>query len=167
MAVVRLLPACMFVAWAAAVVSGAALQERESSGLTGLKRLSVVVEALPPAIAALGLNEQDVLNDLRRELADAKVEIATPGDATLYATLNAVAVETQSRRRTGVAYTIYLRVDQKGTLPAVQTPIEVTTWRHGGLGVASPGQARSAIRQQLAEYARTFVQAYRHANAEH
>src|SRR5436309_125016 len=93
-----------------------------------------------------------VKNRLPHLLDEAAIDVTAPADATLYVTLNAVDIETQARRRNGIAYTIYLRVEQQAMLASTQMMIPVSTWRYGGIGVRSLAQGRAAIRQQLAEY---------------
>src|SRR5262245_29255651 len=152
-----------------AACSSPALPAQEAQGdqttaLHRLRTLSVVVDAVPPALLTLGVSTEILRLEVEKQLRAASIELNERPDAMLYVTLNAVSIESQSRRPAGVAYTIYLRVEQDAQLNTSQAPIPVSTWRHGGMGVTNIAQGSRAVRQQLAEYVGTFMKAYRASN---
>ncbi|HTK29183.1 MAG TPA: hypothetical protein VL309_06515 [Vicinamibacterales bacterium] len=144
------------------------LQPADSADRTlkDIGSVSIAVEPIAPAVAALGVTDAALRDQVQRALKGAGVPAAAaPGGASMVVTINAVRIETTRRSTSGVAYTVTLSVEQGVTLARTGDTARASTWRRAGIGVARPGQAAGAIRDQLKEYLDAFVSAWRAANS--
>lgn len=132
-------------------IPAAAAAADEAVSLRGISKVGVVAEPIPPALTAR-LTTAALVADVQRRLAGRLAVNGQPSDPTVHVTVNAVPIETASGLKTGVAYSVYVSVEQQATLTRNAATAPVVTWRRGGLGVAVQRRAPDAIRQQLDEY---------------
>lgn len=129
----------------------AAAAADEAVSLRGISKVNVVAEPIPPALTAR-LTTAALVADVQRRVAGRVAVNGQASDPTVHVTVNAVPIETGTGLNAGVAYSVYVSVEQQATLTRNAATAPVVTWRRGGLGVAVQGRAREAIRQQLNEY---------------
>ncbi len=132
--------------------------------LRGVSTIAIVVEPLPPAVAG-PLTETALASEVERRLANPKLSIRTSAaDATVIVSVNAVPIETAAGVRAGVAYSVYVSVQQPAIVASNGAAATATTWRRGGLGVASRGRAARSIRDQLGGYLDLLAADWKAAN---
>jgi hypothetical protein len=156
--------ACLLLALVTALSQAA--QDPQAATLKGIHAVSVVVDRVAPAAVKLGFTDSAAREEADRALKAAG--IAASGDtqaARLMITINAVTIETTTRATSGIAYTVTLSIEQEASLSRTSETVRAATWRRAGIGVARPGQANAAIRDQLLEYLKAFVDAWKTANS--
>jgi hypothetical protein len=135
----------------------------ERASLTGLTRVSVVVEDLSAVAGKNGLTGAALQSDVERRLRQAGITVAADADAYLY---DHVTVADPGSSLP-LPYVVEVALMQEVTLPRglrTRTPLQCATWWVNSLGMSGPDRLRMGVSDRVAEFADQFVRAFRSVN---
>lgn len=135
----------------------------ERASLTGLTKLTVVVEDPGQTAAKNGLAAAALETDTLARLRGAGLAVTADADAYLY-----VHVRIADAGGTlPLVYSVEVGLMQEVTLPRgvkTLTPLQSQTWGLNALGLASPDRLRAAVTDRVHQFVDQFVVAYRSVN---
>jgi len=135
----------------------------ERASLTGLTRVSVVVEDLSAVAGKNGLTGAALQSDVERRLRQAGITVAADADAYLY--VHVTVADPGSSLP--LPYVVEVALMQEVTLPRglrTRTPLQCATWWVNSLGMSGPDRLRMGVSDRVAEFADQFVRAFRSVN---
>ena len=135
----------------------------ERASLTGLTRVSVVVEDLSAVAGKSGLTGAALQSDVERRLRQAGITVAADADAYLY--VHVTVADPGSSLP--LPYVVEVALMQEVTLPRglrTRTPLQCATWWVNSLGMSGPDRLRTGVSDRVAEFADQFIRAFRSVN---
>ena len=135
----------------------------ERASLTGLTRVSVVVEDLSAAASKSGLTGAALQSEVERRLRQAGITVAADADAYLY--VHVTVADPGSSLP--LPYVVEVALMQEVTLPRglrTRTPLQCATWWVNSLGMSGPDRLRTGVSDRVGEFADQFVRAFRSVN---
>jgi hypothetical protein len=135
----------------------------ERASLTGLTRVSVVVEDLSAVAGKNGLTGAALQSDVERRLRQAGITVAADADAYLY--VHVTVADPGSSLP--LPYVVEVALMQEVTLPRglrTRTPLQCATWWVNSLGMSGPDRLRTGVSDRVAEFADQFIRAFRSVN---
>ena len=135
----------------------------ERASLTGLTKISVVVEGLTPIADKNGLTTAALQADVEGRLRKAGVPLTLDSDAYLYVHVTVADPGTALP----LPYYVDVALMQEVTLPRgikTRTPVQTPTWSLNRLGMVSADRLRMSVTDRVDEFVDQFIRAYQSVN---
>jgi hypothetical protein len=131
--------------------------------LTGLTKISVVVEGLSPVAEQNGLTTAAVQADVEGRLRKAGIPLTLDSDAYLYVHVTVA----DPGASLPLPYVVDVSLMQEITLPRgvkTRTPVQAPTWSLNRLGMVGADRLKMSVTDRIDEFVDQFIRAYQSVN---
>ena len=135
----------------------------ERASLTGLTKISVVVEGLAPIAEKNGVTTAALQADVEGRLRKAGIPLTLDSDAYLYVHVTVA----DPGASLPLPYVVDVSLMQEITLPRgvkTRTPVQAPTWSLNRLGMVSADRLKMSVTDRVDEFVDQFIRAYQSVN---